>query len=40
MCFVSDNRNVFIPAEIICNGNSKILGEANLTNRTVIEKIA
>ena len=39
MCFVSNNRNVFIPAEITCNGNTKILGEASLTNRTVIKKI-
>ena len=39
MCFAINNRNVFIPVEITCNGNSKILGEANLTNRTVIEKI-
>ena len=38
MCFVSNNRNMFISAEITCNGNTKILGEANLTNRTVIKK--
>ena len=40
MHFVSNNINVFIPAEITYNGNSKIsLGEANLANRAVIEKI-
>ena len=27
---------MFIPAKITCNGNTLILGEANYTNKTVI----